>query len=356
MRQNAEERASRQAWIDAARALAIVLVVGIHVNFLLGIPQVEYWPGGLVGGALFHQAVPIFLLLGGWLVGRGSPTGVGRRGRTGRLLVPYLFWNAATLLTVTSLGEEIPSWKIPLYLVGGYLQFYFLFTYMQLVLVARWLDRFLDGRRLGWLLALSCGCTIVYYAVADVLSWTRGDVHTFVELASRCFPSLSAFFFVGVFLGRRPAALRALERRLWLSCAATGLAFCAGFVEYERMIAALGDMPLSLICLAFLPLQLFGALTIVIGLKRLDDAGRGRVVLRALAGVGRDSYGIYLCHHIVLFMVVWVERASGWVPPDRREVPIVWAATLLISWALVRGLRRAGPYASLLLGEGRAPT
>jgi len=358
MRQNAEERASRQMWIDAARTLAIVLVVGIHVNFLLGIPQVEYWPGGLVGGALFHQAVPIFLLLGGWLAGRGSPGAAGpsRPGRPGRLIIPYLFWNTATLLVAMGLGEEITSWKIPLYLLGGYLQFYFLFTYMQLALVTRWIDQFLDRRRLAWLLALSCVCTTAYYAVADALSWAGEDVHTFVEVASRCFPSLSAFFFIGVFLGRRPAALKALERRLWLLCIATGLAFCAGFVEYERMIAALGDMPLSLICVAFLPLQIFGALTIVVGLKRLDDAGRGRLALRALADAGRDSYGIYLCHHIVLLMVVWAERVSGWVPPDRREVPIVWAATLLLSWAAVRGLRRFGPYASWLLGEGQRVT
>ena len=164
---------TRRVWIDAARALAIVLVVGIHANFLLEIPQVEYWPGGLLGGALFHQAVPIFLLLRGWLAGQRPPgaagAGAGRKGRLGRLLAPYLFWNAATLLTLSSLGEELPSWKVPLYLVGGYLQFYFLFTYMQLVLVTRWIDRFLDRRRLTWLLAVSCGCTTAYYAVADAL-------------------------------------------------------------------------------------------------------------------------------------------------------------------------------------------
>jgi surface polysaccharide O-acyltransferase-like enzyme len=356
--QGGAARAARRLWIDAARALAIVLVVGIHANFLLEIPQVEYWPGGLIGGALFHQAVPIFLLLGGWLAGQRPPgavgAGAGRKGRLGRLLAPYLFWNAATLLTLSSLGEELPSWKVPLYLVGGYLQFYFLFTYMQLVLVTRWIDRFLDRRRLTWLLAVSCGCTTAYYAVADALTWSGGDVHTFIELASRLFPSLSAFFFVGLFLGRRPEALAALERRLGLLVVATGLAFCAGYVEYERMIEALGDMPISLLCLAFLPLQLLGALTIVLTLKKLDDAGHGRAPLRALARAGRDSYGIYLCHHIVLFMVVWAERMSGWVPPDRREVPVVWAATLLISWAVVRGLRCLGPLASMLLGEAGA--
>lgn len=31
--------------------------------------------------------------------------------------------------------------------------------------------------------------------------------------------------------------------------------------------------------LPFLPLQIFGPLTIIVGLKRLDDAGRDRVVL-----------------------------------------------------------------------------
>lgn len=48
------------------------------------------------------------------------------------------------------------------------------------------------------------------------------------------------------------------------------------------------------------------------------------------------------------------ERMSGWVPPDRREVPVAWAATLLISWAVVSGLRCLGPSASILLGEAGA--
>lgn len=97
------------AWVDVARVLAAVSIIGVHVNFYL--PD-GYQPGDAtiyswVWGMFLAARTPFFLLMAGFFVGSGSfgSIGVGSDRwvivrRTWFLLRPYLFWITVSIFAI----------------------------------------------------------------------------------------------------------------------------------------------------------------------------------------------------------------------------------------------------------------
>ena len=121
----------RTLWIDIAKGIAIILVVLNHT--VQGIFKAELGSAGNVWN-FFHDfcysfMVPVFFFFSGWLTKKNVPALAKLKIVGSRLLYPYVLWSLIqfSILVLTQAGNRRPDWHdIPGYLVGGWMQFWFL--------------------------------------------------------------------------------------------------------------------------------------------------------------------------------------------------------------------------------------
>lgn len=114
----------RTRWIDAARGLAITLVVYHHVCMGLWTAGLPFWPmpESLAGGFLKVVRLPLLLFCSGFLVERSLSAGFLTfvRKKLIRLGVPYLVWSAVQFALiklfadVANSGQWVPAsiWEV----------------------------------------------------------------------------------------------------------------------------------------------------------------------------------------------------------------------------------------------------
>ena len=164
----------------------------------------------------------------------------------------------------------------------------------------------------------------------------------------------AVYFFAGVALGSCGiergllAADGVLVRRWVLWPAAALVSLVVWMALYGLTMAAPGATSLGLKMLADLGFVIAclssccAALALV-----LRFAGRSRM----LGSLSRDAYGMYLVHYV---FVVWLQYALlGMALAAVVKGALVFAGTLLLSWATITALRQIRPAAEVL-GAGRA--
>jgi len=354
-----ERHGDRSAPIDFMRAAAIVAVVVIHAWG----PSTEVTPErGPVQAAFFclfvcgsWWAVPGFFFLSGLLLTQRTefPTWSERfawlRKRGTRLLPPYLFWSALSLIAA---GETGPLTVVRSLVTGtASYQMYFVVALVQAYvlwwLTMPWLSRQKPGRQK---LALY-GCLAVTFVThlwrwsyldaveTDRYEWLRATVLPWIGyFAFGCLVALRsgaagpAAALHGM-IERRPAA-----RRVQLFVAGLfALIQLALIVTQEATYQGPHrDDPYST---ALKPPYALLMLFVVVALSEWCEARAGPRSRRFATALARDSYGIYLCHVLVMQLLaghVYLRLAGLSLPMELAYRVLGLTVTLGVSWGLVR--------------------
>ncbi|HZJ01764.1 MAG TPA: acyltransferase [Gemmatimonadaceae bacterium] len=342
----------RLAWIEAARTLNCVLVVLVHVNIYTRAGVETWWPGGFFSVPVFSLAVPSFFVIAGYAVDLAAAGRVSSFRdsvpRLRRLVIPFLAWNLITLLVFAEPGQSAK--QVVFQLLTGTWHLYFIFALLQLLAIHALLLPALDAGKTRQALIAALGLTIAAFAISELFIWIQEPDNGTVEaLVRRFFVFWAGFFALGVWWRRR--------RTIRLDPALVSIALVAAFALYiidlKLEVSAFGSTPRKQLLFGGLPFQLLGAVSLLALLEHLDATHRARRFIDTLAPWGRDTYGVYLAHITVLLLLFRFLLWSGWLTMHWIQVPLLTAATYLISLALVRGVRRLQmePLTALLIGE-----
>lgn len=334
-------------WIEAARTLAMALVIIVHStgavlqgNFKPGWPMLLSTSGRL--------AVPAFFMISGFLLGR-RPTGPAPatfwapllKSRFKSLILPFLVWNLVYMFVFRlDLGWPILSGATLWFLTTGYVQLWFVFVLLQFLFLYPLLEPYLQGRGLPRVLWAATGLSLLFYTLADALAWlgVADQGHYFEWHYGKAFAGWSLFFFWGVWLGRNPTRLPAgLRHRLGLGIL-TLASLWFYYWETDQELTLLGFVSRQYFLISGLVFQFLGANLFLALLLGWDQSNRARGVLVFLARWGRDTYGVYLGHFAILLGLGAIWQNLG----PNLEILVLATSTALLSLGLVHLLRRPG--------------
>jgi surface polysaccharide O-acyltransferase-like enzyme len=248
----------------------------------------------------------------------------------------------ATSLALVAVGSRPDLQTTVFRLLTGTWQLYFIFALLQLRLFQR-LTRDRSGETR--MLVLSALVTTATWALGDLLLWrTQGaDAGAFEVTVERLFPCWLVFFVLGTWLRRHPGAFDAVTKRLPLLVVAILPAWALYVLELHLEEGRFGYNPRKQILLGGLLFQVLSALLALSLLRALDRSKRARSFLLGLAAAGRHTFGIYLCHTVVLIGVFALARAARVELPGSWEVPPLAAATWVLSLGLLGLVRALAP-------------
>lgn len=298
----------RLQWIEAARTVAMAVVVWSHASNIAFFREGDFSVIPLFSSCLVTLAVPAFFLISGYLLGlndlaRPADVPFSRRParQAARLLPPFLAWNVLTVLALKALyGVPLFSWAHLGDVLTGAMQLYFVFAMLQFLTLLRWVNPFATPGALNrWTLAAAAS-SLAFYALSQFLFETSPPADFRFELIGiRLAPAWAVFFFLGAWLSRHEGVLVGLTRRLpWLAAAAV-VAFGLYLMEVTTQARTLGANYRQYFLLSGLAFQLTGSLALCCACRRLEAAGGGRL-FAWLAAAGRDTLGIYLSHYVLV--------------------------------------------------------
>ena len=328
-------RGAKLHGIEAARGVAAVLVVLLHVGSILASPKQH---GELVFGGFFlfgRAGVDFFFVLSGFIISHVHANDVGQPGR----FLPYWrkrLWRIFPIYWVVTLGYQallfvsptqlraeqdwvhvLASWALfpeaaaPILEVGWSLRhemlFYALFGLSLL------------NRTLGRVVLAAWGLGIAWNVAVTLATGAPWFTGAWQIVAFRVF---NLEFFFGI------AAAAALRRGVWRpgSLAALGIAlFLVNGVLESWGPRVPGEWPPRHVAYAVT------AALAIYGLAGLDIGGRG-MAPGWLVRLGTASYSIYLIHVPVAVVLAYAIRPgvarSRWRPP----MPPSWGARCWAAW------------------------
>lgn len=299
---------ARDRYLQAIRGLAIACVVCIHC-----LPQCA---ASVVLRPFLNWAVAGFLFLSGLLANESKILRGGVAKRLHKVLIPYLVWSGIYLVVT----QRLTAGGI----VKGVLfgtssaQMYYLLVYAQLVMLTPLLYRVLRSHRL------------LVYCVTPVFLLVR-EVAAIVGVAlpqvQVLFPAWLLFYVLGLDWGKvgRVATRRcSLLPGLLVTC--LFLQLVSGFAWLAR-----GDYNMATTQLKLSSMATSAVLVVLIGLT--GHRLRQLFARSYLVKLGDLSFGIYLCHILVLSVVT---KVLGFVAiPALMATVVNLAVTLVVSACVV---------------------
>ena len=351
-------------WVEAARTVAMVLVVLVHVNDMAvgPIQSKSWWSVGI--SVFVRWTVPLFFMVSGFLLGRGYHSRDSQPSMSSffvrkfnTLIVPFLVWNLISMLVFRlAFGQPIWSHSTLWLMVTGYLQLYFVFVLLQFFVIYRVVEPYLAGRGLWWVLVSALVLSLAFYINSDLTVWTQGDDKHFYEWHyGKAFVGWSLFFFWGVVLGRRPNILDMMTRWRWLIGSAALVFFGVYYYETYLEMQRIGAAARQFFLISGLFFQFAGANFVLVLLYRLDYPGGRSWLLNWLGRFGADTFGVYLCHIVVLIGLIRLYSWLGLPGAAWVKAPVLLIATWFVCQGFL-GLSRLpglGFLHRLLFGLGR---
>lgn len=298
---------ARDRYLQAIRGLAIACVVCIHC-----LPQCA---ASVVLRPFLNWAVAGFLFLSGLLTSESKILrGVAKR--LHKVLIPYLVWSGIYLVVT----QRLTAGGI----VKGVLfgtssaQMYYLLVYAQLVMLTPLLYRVLRSHRL------------LVYCVTPVFLLVR-EVAAIVGVAlpqvQVLFPAWLLFYVLGLDWGKvGRVATRRCSLLPGLLVACLFLQLVSGFAWLAR-----GDYNMATTQLKLSSMATSAVLVVLIGLT--GHRLRQLFARSYLVKLGDLSFGIYLCHILVLGVVT---KVLGFVAiPALMATVVNLAVTLVVSACVV---------------------
>lgn len=299
---------ARDRYLQAIRGLAIACVVCIHC-----LPQCA---ASVVLRPFLNWAVAGFLFLSGLLTSESKILRGGVAKRLHKVLIPYLVWSGIYLVVT----QRLTAGGI----VKGVLfgtssaQMYYLLVYAQLVMLTPLLYRVLRSHRL------------LVYCVTPVFLLVR-EVAAIVGVAlpqvQVLFPAWLLFYALGLDWGKvGRVATRRCSLLPGLLVACLFLQLVSGFAWLAR-----GDYNMATTQLKLSSMATSAVLVVLIGLT--GHRLRQLFARSYLVKPGDLSFGIYLCHILVLGVVT---KVLGFVAiPALMATVVNLAVTLVVSACVV---------------------
>lgn len=299
---------ARDRYLQAIRGLAIACVVCIHC-----LPQ---YAASVVLRPFLNWAVAGFLFLSGLLTSESKILRGGVAKRLHKVLIPYLVWSGIYLVVT----QRLTAGGI----VKGVLfgtssaQMYYLLVYAQLVMLTPLLYRVLRSHRL------------LVYCVTPVFLLVR-EVAAIVGVAlpqvQVLFPAWLLFYVLGLDWGKvGRVATRRCSLLPGLLVACLFLQLVSGFAWLAR-----GDYNMATTQLKLSSMATSAVLVVLIGLT--GHRLRQLFARSYLVKLGDLSFGIYLCHILVLSVVT---KVLGFVAiPALMATVVNLAVTLVVSACVV---------------------
>lgn len=299
---------ARDRYLQAIRGLAIACVVCIHC-----LPQCA---ASVVLRPFLNWAVAGFLFLSGLLTSESKILRGGVAKRLHKVLIPYLVWSGIYLVVT----QRLTAGGI----VKGVLfgtssaQMYYLLVYAQLVMLTPLLYRVLRSHRL------------LVYCVTPVFLLVR-EVAAIVGVAlpqvQVLFPAWLLFYVLGLDWGKvGHVATRRCSLLPGLLVACLFLQLVSGFAWLAR-----GDYNMATTQLKLSSMATSAVLVVLIGLT--GHRLRQLFARSYLVKLGDLSFGIYLCHILVLGVVT---KVLGFVAiPALMATVVNLAVTLVVSACVV---------------------
>jgi peptidoglycan/LPS O-acetylase OafA/YrhL len=294
-----------------------------------------------------------FVLVHSYLGRPASAVTMWRR-RIPAVLIPYTVWT----VFYTGLGwyegartETLGSWLHALgdnYLYGtAWYHIYFLLVSLQIYLLYPLIEaivRRAAGHH-GALLAISGTLQLALLSALTYWPPSHGWLHGFAVHDDVLIVTYQFYVFLGAVAAMHIAAVRS-----WIGAhplrIVAGLALAGALAECWYQVAARRELP-STAAAALQPVTMIWSIAVVAALFAIGEqwAKRrrpGSLPDRILT-VGSDrSFGIYLVHPAVLWLVLW--SAGKWLPRHLHGLPLTllaYAATVAGSIALTEVMRRS---------------
>ena len=274
------EKKTRNNTVQIFRALAIIAVVMIHTT-----------PGGayqVVCRPFINFSVATFIFLSGYLTKIDNESWIAfLKKRIVRVLVPYIIWTVLYTLAF----QHIDRLPINLLTAKASCQMYYILVYIQFVLLTPLLGRLATSRYqfLGWFIAPISVITFKYYWL---LTDQELESHISVIWSVACLGWFT-FYYLGLLLGNQIIERNySFKTLVLLYIFSIVLQIAEGYVW---LILGESNCGTQLKLTSFLTSSLFLLLVYVI-LKSCHFDIKNRF----LRMVGDYSFGIYLCHMMVI--------------------------------------------------------
>jgi|GEM_PF-803437 len=334
-------------YLDALRTSAMCFVILSHCMSPyitnLEIYGSTSWYSFIFANALVRSAVPIFLMISGFLILKSSKTleiGASYKSRLPRLLIPLLFWNVAYFFfDAWFFGDSLH----PLRLFGAILdhgaQYHMWFIYMLIgiYLLAPFLARIVRASSLKEL-------TVLFFVIIS-MSTIRPFINTvtpvYIFLFSPLMDGYLGFFLLGYILasaelGRRARGLLYLGGILGLAISIIGN-LSASSAEGVELIFNLGHT---------LPRFLVSSALFVAAKEAFKNVRGKGLLCRAVCALSKISYGVFWIHVMVLLL------CTQFVAVDLSPLALValrFVLTLSVSSAIIFPLSKIKFIKNLLM-------
>lgn len=309
----ATAKANRNNMVQIFRALSIIAVVMAHTT-PSGECQVFCRP-------FINFPVATFLFLSGYLTKTENDNWYAfYKKRILRVIIPYIIWTIIyTLPPVISGASGISSIPRALVLANSAATMYYIAVYVQFVLLTPLLARLAKSRyrHLGWLVAPVSSLIFLYYRSITGVGVDNQYISWFWSKA--CLGWFT-YYYLGLLLGNRIISPRCqLKTLIWLYLGSILLQMAEGYVWLVMIGEPFSGSQMKLT--AYLSCVIFLLIVYTVLNKPEID-----IKNRFLRSLGDYSFGIYLCHIMVLGLMYRV--------PFYAEIPypLTSATILIVSW------------------------
>jgi surface polysaccharide O-acyltransferase-like enzyme len=338
-------------WADRLRNLATFLVIAIHVS---GPVAEEYkdldswhWWSGNFWDALGRPAVPLFVMLSGFLLlGKDVPTFDFLKKRTARIAWPALFW-----LTVYSVynhfahGNPAQFWDYVKNLLEGPVHYHLWFLYLivgiylTVPILRPWVKQATERDYLYFFAVCIVG-TWVYKVLAYFFN-------THIGLYFELFTNQTGHFVLGYYLGNkvcRGETPTVHGIKPWKFTAVQLRRYALAAIVVGTAMTALGTYIATKVNGGVFHKYFYDYLTFNVGLSAIgwfvfaQYSFNGRPLLAIEKELAAASFGIYLVHVLVMD---WWSQVGYWHSKlhPAGSIPVTIALVLLVSFTFVQIIR-----------------
>lgn len=302
-------KATRNNMIQIFRAFAIIAVVMIHTT-----------PGGewqVFCRPFINFSVATFLFLSGYLTKLENDNWYAfYKKRIIRVIIPYVVWTILYTLPGILVNGNLLQIVKNLITAKAAATMYYIFVYIQFVLLTPWLGRLARSkyRHFGWLIAPISTLIFKYYGLL-----TGVEYNAYVSLfwSDACLGWFT-YYYLGLLLGNRIIKRDySLGNMLVLYLISIVLQMAEG---YGWLLLGEANCGTQIKMTSFLTSSLF--LLIVYKILSMPNID---VKSKFLCSLGDYSFGVYLCHIMVMWVLAKVPYYS-YLP-----YPITSAVVVLIS-------------------------
>lgn len=302
-------KVTRNNMIQIFRAFAIIAVVMIHTT-----------PGGewqVFCRPFINFSVATFLFLSGYLTKIENDNWYAFcKKRIVRVIIPYVVWTILYTLPSILMGGSLLLLAKNLITAKAAATMYYIFVYIQFVLLTPWLGRLAKSkyRHLGWLIAPISTLIFKYYGL---LTGTGYNAYVSLFWSDACLGWFT-YYYLGLLLGNRIVKCDcSLKNLIVLYLVSIVLQMAEG---YGWLLLGEANCGTQIKMTSFLTSSLF--LLIVYKILNMPSIDVKSKFLRSL---GDYSFGVYLCHIMVMRVLAKVPYYS-YLP-----YPITSAVVVLIS-------------------------